>query len=98
VVCDIGRGVVLASLPFVTTIPGLFLASLLLEMFTLMWQPAKEASVPNIVQKEFLANANSLSLVAAYGTFPVGSALFAALAKVAQELSHYKALHALRVN
>lgn len=98
VVCDIGRGVVLASLPFVTTIPGLFLASLLLEMLTLMWQPAKEASVPNIVQKEFLANANSLSLVAAYGTFPIGSAVFAALAKVAQELSHYQALHALRVN
>ena len=98
VTCDICRGLVLATLPFVTTIPGLFFASLLLEMFTLMWQPAKEASVPNMVQKEFLANANSLSLVAAYGTFPVGSALFAALAKVAERLSHYHALHVLRVS
>lgn len=98
VICDIGRGLVLATLPFVSTIPGLFLASLLLEMMTLLWSPAKEASVPNLVRKDFLASANSLSLVAAYGTFPIGSAVFAGLAKVAERLSHYHALHALRVS
>ena len=98
VACDIGRGTVLATLPFVDTIPGLFFASLLLEIFTLMWSPAKEASVPNMVRPEFLANANSLSLVAAYGTFPIGSALFALLATVASWLSHIDALEALRVD
>ena len=98
VVCDIGRGLVLASLPFVDTVSGLFLASLLLEICTLMWAPAKEASVPNLVRKEFLANANSLSLVAAYGTFPIGSALFAFLATVATWLSRYDALEGLRVS
>ena len=87
VACDVGRGLVLASIPFVDTVAGLFLASLLLEILTLLWAPAKEASVPNLVRKEFLANANSLSLVAAYGTFPIGSALFAALAGVATWLS-----------
>jgi len=96
--CDLGRGLVLATLPFVDTIPGLFFASLLLEVFTLMWSPAKEASVPNMVRPEFLANANSLSLVAAYGTFPVGSAVFAFLATVASWLSHIDALGALRVD
>src|SRR5207248_1293683 len=40
----------------------------------------------------------SARLVAAYVTFPVGSALFSALAKVAERLSHYHALHALRVS
>ena len=96
--CDVGRGLVLATLPFVDTIPGLFLASLLLEVFTLMWSPAKEASVPNLVRPQFLANANSLSLVAAYGTFPIGSVLFAFLATVATWLSHIDALHALEVD
>lgn len=96
--CDIGRGLVLATLPFVDTIPGLFFASLLLEIFTLMWSPAKEASVPNMVRPEFLANANSLSLVAAYGTFPVGSAVFAFLATVASWLAHIDALGALEVD
>jgi dTMP kinase len=98
VICDIGRGLTLASLPFVDTLPGLVLASFLLEIFTLMWSPAKEASVPNLVRPEFLANANSLSLVAAYGTFPVGTAMFAALSGVAKWLGHYSALHSLRVS
>jgi dTMP kinase len=96
--CDIGRGLVLATLPFVDTIPGLFFASLLLEIFTLMWSPAKEASVPNLVRPEFLANANSLSLVAAYGTFPIGSALFALLATVATWLGRIDALDTLKVD
>ena len=98
VACDVGRGMVLASLPFVDTIPGLFFASLLLEIFTLMWSPAKEASVPNLVRPEFLANANSLSLVAAYGTFPIGSVLFAFLATVASWLANVDALEVLEVD
>src|SRR2546426_4211612 len=48
VTCDIGRGLVLATLPFIHTVWGLFLASLVLEIFSLLWQPAKEASVPNL--------------------------------------------------
>jgi len=96
--CDIGRGLVLATLPFVDTIAGLFFASLLLEIFTLMWSPAKEASVPNMVRPEFLANANSLSLIAAYGTFPIGSVAFAFLATVASWLSHIDALGSLDVD
>ena len=98
VLCDIGRGITLATLPWVDTLPGLVLASLLLEIFTLMWSPAKEASVPNMVRKEYLATANSLSLVAAYGTFPIGTALFAALAGVASFLARYDALAGLRVD
>jgi len=98
VACDVGRGLVLLVLPFVDTIPGLFLASLLLEVMTLLWSPAKEASVPNLVRPESLANANSLSLVAAYGTFPIGSALFAVLAGVASSLSRFEVLGSLRVS
>jgi dTMP kinase len=96
--CDIGRGIVLVFLPFVHTITGLFLASLLLELMTLMWSPAKEASVPNIVDKEFLPTANSLSLAAAYGTFPLGGAVFAILAGVAAWLGNHHALRPLQVS
>ena len=98
VVCDVGRGLVLATLPFVDTLPGLVLASLAMETFTLMWGPARDASVPNLVQPEFLPQANSLSLVAAYGTFPIGSAVFALLAKVSEWLADYEALEWLRIN
>jgi dTMP kinase len=98
VACDIGRGLVLATLPWVDTIAGLVVASLFLEILTLLWSPSKEASVPKLVPKDYLPTANSLSLVAAYGTFPIGSALFAALAGVAKFLGGYKALRGLSVD
>jgi dTMP kinase len=96
--CDIGRGAVMCLLPFVTQVWELFLISLLLEVMTLLWSPAKEASVPNMVPTSFLSNANSLSLVAAYGTFPVSSAAFFVLTKVAETLSHYSALQAFQAS
>lgn len=99
VCCDIGRGLVMATLPFVESVAGLFLASLLLEILTLLWSPAKEATVPNLVPARKLTTANSLSLAAAYGTFPLGSALFASLTKVAEFLGdHAGFLDFLKLN
>jgi dTMP kinase len=99
VTCDIGRGLVLATLPLVKNVWGLFLASLVLEVLTLLWSPAKEASVPNLVKADKLASANSFSLAAAYGTFPLGSALFASLTKVAEILGrHAGSFDFLRLN
>ncbi len=99
VTCDVGRGFVLATLPFIHTVFGLFLASLALEGLTLLWSPAKEASVPNLVETRRLTTANSLSLAAAYGTFPIGSALFASLTKVAEFLgAHAGPLNFLELN
>jgi MFS family permease len=89
VTCDIGRGLTLATLPLVDTVWGLFLASLVLEVLTLLWSPAKEASVPNLVKPDKLASANSFSLAAAYGTFPIASALFASLTKVAEIIGRH---------
>jgi dTMP kinase len=67
-------------------------------MLTLLWAPAKDASVPNIVKDpEQLASANSLGLVAAFGTFPIGAGLFALLAIPAHWLGGIDALNALGV-
>ena len=98
VTCDIGRGLVLATLPWVDTIAGLVVASLFLEILTLLWSPAKDASVPRLVPPHYLPTANSLGLVAAYGTFPIGAAVFAALAGVAKFLGQYDALRGLSVD
>lgn len=96
--CDVLRAGVLVTVPFLDTVWGLVLASLLLEIGTLLWSPAKEASVPNLVPSSHLTSANSLSLVAAYGTFPVATLLFAFLAKVAEWLGGFDALSWLRIN
>ena len=71
VTADVMRAVVFVLLPLVRTVPGLVVASLVLEVFTLMWSAAKESTVPNVVPTEKLTTANSLSLAAAYGTMPV---------------------------
>jgi MFS family permease len=89
VICDVGRGLTLATLPFVDSVWQLFMASLVLEVLTLLWSPAKEASVPNLVKPDKLASANSFSLAAAYGTFPIASALFASLTKVAEIIGRH---------
>ena len=96
--CDIGRFALLALLPFWENIWGLVVLSFAIEMLTLLWGPAKDATVPNIVtDPEQLASANSLGLVAAYATFPLGAVMFAALAGIAHWLGGFHALHPLGV-
>jgi dTMP kinase len=98
VVCNVGRAAVMASLPFVDSVIGLVFASFVLEICTLFFSPAKEATVPNLVPPENLTTANSLSLAAAYGTFPVASLLFTVLSTVADQLGRIDELDFLRVN
>jgi dTMP kinase len=97
-ICDIGRALVFVFLPFVDTVSGLFFASLFLEALSIGWSSAKEATVPNLVPTDHLASANSASVAAAYGTFPLGSLAFALLATVSTALGRFSALEALRVN
>lgn len=92
ITCDIGRAAVVALLPFVDSIGALVLASLALEVFTLLWSPAKDATVPNLVPPDHLTTANSLGLGAAYGTFPFASLLFALLADVSDWLGRFDVL------
>jgi len=97
--CDIGRAGLLALLPFFDNLAGLIVLSFLIEVLTLLWGPAKDATVPNIVKDpQQLPQANSLSLVAAYATFPIGAVIFAALAGVAAWLADVDVLSRVDVD
>lgn len=97
-VCDVSRALVLFSLPFVDSLVGLIIASFLLEICTMMWSPAKEAVVPNIVPTEKLTTANSLNVAAAYGMFPVAAGIAALLAKLAESFSDEGWVNTFRLN
>lgn len=84
VVCDAGRALLAVSLVFVRTLPELFLVSFAMEVLALFWGPSREASIPNLVPKKVLVRANSLSLVAVYGTLPIGSAAFSIFAGISE--------------
>lgn len=103
IVCDLSRAALYGMLPLALAfssadIAVLVVFSFAIEILTLLWAPAKDASMPKLVPPEQLASANSLSLVAAYGMMPVGGVVFAALAGIAAWLGHFEPLHALGVD
>ena len=98
VACDIGRASLLLALPFMESLPGLVLISLGLEVLTLLWGPAQAATVPNLVDEEQLSAANSLSLAASFGTFPIASIIFSLLAGVATVLGKLDLISAFKVD
>jgi dTMP kinase len=80
VICDVARFALFLSIPVVGTLTWLFVATFLIEVASLVWIPAKEATVPNLVPRERLEAANQLSLFTTYGSAPVAAAIFAGLA------------------
>ena len=74
--CDILRAGLYISIPIANNYFWLYTATILVECITLFWSPAKEASVPNLVPRERLENANQVTLLAAYGTAPIAALLF----------------------
>jgi dTMP kinase len=66
ITADIGRGLMYASMPFVASagqVWAIFLLSFLIEGLSLLWTPARDASLPNLVPRRQLTNANSVALL-----------------------------------
>jgi len=61
ILCDAIRGGLILLLPFVTNIFQVYLITFLLETFSLVFMPAKDASIPNIVKRKEILTANSIS-------------------------------------
>jgi dTMP kinase len=82
IVTDVLRFGLFASIPIVGTLWWLLVATFLIEILSLFWIPAKDASVPNLVPKERLEAANQISLISAYGSAPIAAGLFTLLSLV----------------
>ncbi|HEX2294061.1 MAG TPA: dTMP kinase [Actinomycetota bacterium] len=89
VIADLARAGIIFSLPFVENLLYLLLASAVLESLTLVWGPAKDASLPHFVKPQELTHANSLSLIAIYAPFPLGSVVFAFMATLGSFLGEH---------
>jgi dTMP kinase len=79
VVADVMRALLTFSLPFVPNMIYLLIASAVLESLTLVWGPARDAALPNFVSRAQLTYANSLSLIAIYGPWPLASLFYGLL-------------------
>ncbi|GII81530.1 dTMP kinase [Sphaerisporangium rufum] len=79
---DLLRWALVLSIPLVGSYQWIIIATLLVECVNLFWVPAKDATVPNLVPRERLEEANQLGLLVTYGTAPVAAGLFALLSVV----------------
>ncbi|MGH2661455.1 MAG: dTMP kinase [Actinomycetota bacterium] len=86
VVADVVRGVGYASLPLIPHLPWIFSISFLIECLSLLWSPARDAIIPNLVPRRQLANANTITLGTGYGTLPLAGLVYTALAGLAGAL------------
>lgn len=77
---DAARVAVIAAVPFIRAIWWVYLCAFLLEVASLVFLPARDSSIPDLVEGEDLPLANGLVLGSSYGTIPLGAGLFAAVA------------------
>jgi len=79
IICDIARGLLILTLPFIKNIFGVYAIAFFLETFSIVFMPAKDASIPNIVESKNVLAANSISHTTNYLTMIIGSAFGATI-------------------
>ncbi|MPZ61366.1 MAG: dTMP kinase [Propionibacteriales bacterium] len=84
---DVIRCGLFASIPLVGTLWWVFVVTVLVETVSLVWLPAKDATVPNLVPRERLEAANQLSFGTMFGSALPAAALFTLLTKWTQNLN-----------
>jgi dTMP kinase len=98
IVGDVVRAVLYLSIPinlvvgFAPKLTWVYVAQFLACCASLFWTPAKDASIPNLVPRDKLDEANGLSLLTTYGTAPIAALFFVVLQAISQFLGreiHY---------
>jgi predicted MFS family arabinose efflux permease len=79
---DLGRAVVVLLLALVWSLWWAYLWAFVLEVGGLVFLPARDGVVPDIVDESVLPLANGLVLGSSYGTMPIGAGAFAAVSVV----------------
>jgi MFS family permease len=86
---DASRAVMIALIPLVRGVWWIYLWGFLVEVASIVFLPARDASIPDLVSGEDeLPLANGLILGTSYGSIPLGAALFAAVAALPLEIDH----------
>ena len=97
VICDVARFVLFASIPFVSVlttdsaviVAWAAVATFIIETLQMVWAPAKESSVPNLIPHGRLEAANQLTLATTYGIAPIASvAVLAGLTWIVGDIHH----------
>ena len=77
---DILRAVMIALVPLVRGLWWIYLWGFTIEVASLVFLPARDALIPELVDEDDLEQANSLILGSSYGLIPIGAAVYALIA------------------
>jgi predicted MFS family arabinose efflux permease len=91
--CDLVRAGLVALIPLVRAAWWVYLWAFLLEVANLVFLPARDASIPDLVDGEELPAANGIVLGSSYGNIPVGAGAFALLTLVPTSWNGYLSSH-----
>ena len=98
IIGDLIRAAFFVTIPIVGTLTWLLIATVLIEVVSLIWGPAKDASVPNLVPRHRLEAANQLSLITTYGSALPAAVIFTAITLVTRGLGDFSIDLAVYVN
>jgi dTMP kinase len=88
IACTAGRATIYGILPIVGGVAPVLALALLAEVGTLAYMSARDATLPRLVPEDSLSTANAFSMVSAFGSMPLGSALYALLIWVTGRFGH----------
>jgi MFS family permease len=77
---DAARVGIIAAVPLIRAIWWVYACAFVLEVASLVFLPARDASIPELVEGDDLPLANGLILGSSFGTIPLGAGMFAAVA------------------
>lgn len=80
---DVVRAVIVAIVPLIGALWWVYLWAFALEVASLIFLPARDAAIPDLVGDGDLDTANGLVLGSSYATIPLGAGAFGAIAALA---------------
>src|SRR4051794_41253350 len=98
IVGDLIRAALFVTIPIIGTLTWLLVVTVLIEIVSLIWGPAKDASVPNLIPRHRLEAANQISLITTYGTALPAAVIFTAITLVTRWAGEFSIDLAIYVN
>jgi dTMP kinase len=83
---DLARAGMIAAVPLVRGLWWVYVWAFTIEVASLVFLPARDASIPDLVDGDDLELANGLVLGTSYGTIPIGAAMFAVVAALPSDI------------
>jgi MFS family permease len=90
--CDLARGALVIAFAFANSLAMVCILTFVVETFSIIYNPAKDASIPLIVDKEQLLNANSLTQVSLFASMALGMGAAGGLIGIFEFLGKHIAL------